>query len=147
MLMKGMFGTFRNPTAHAPKVLWATSRTDALDMLTLASMLHRRLDDESSSWQFSLYFSIRLIGRSSLLVLAVAHQVRHQHGHRGKLHRPAAFAMLAVIGRRHVSERPESPEMLGLRTPVDVLLARVRCRPSPARPGRAARAIRRYATS
>jgi hypothetical protein len=25
-------------------VRWATSRTDALDMLTLASMLHRRLD-------------------------------------------------------------------------------------------------------
>jgi uncharacterized protein (TIGR02391 family) len=44
-LLKGLFGTFRNPTAHAPKVLWATSRTDALDMLTLASMLHRRLDD------------------------------------------------------------------------------------------------------
>jgi len=25
-------------------VAWATSRSDALDMLTLASMLHRRLD-------------------------------------------------------------------------------------------------------
>jgi hypothetical protein len=45
MFMKGLFSTFRNPTAHAPKVLWATSRIDALDMLTLASMLHRRLDD------------------------------------------------------------------------------------------------------
>jgi uncharacterized protein (TIGR02391 family) len=45
MLMKGLFSTFRNPTAHAPKVLWATSRSQALDMLTLASMLHRRLDD------------------------------------------------------------------------------------------------------
>jgi uncharacterized protein (TIGR02391 family) len=44
-LMKGLFSTFRNPAAHAPRVLWATSRTDALDMLTLASMLHRRLDD------------------------------------------------------------------------------------------------------
>jgi len=44
-LMKGLFGTFRNPTAHAPKVRWATSRTDALDMLTLASMFHRRMDD------------------------------------------------------------------------------------------------------
>lgn len=43
-LLKGLFGTFRNPTAHAPKVLWATSRRDALDMLTVASMLHRRLD-------------------------------------------------------------------------------------------------------
>jgi uncharacterized protein (TIGR02391 family) len=45
MLMKGLFSTFRNPAAHAPKVLWATSRSEALDMLTLASMLHRRLDD------------------------------------------------------------------------------------------------------
>jgi uncharacterized protein (TIGR02391 family) len=44
-LMKGMFSTFRNPTAHAARVVWATSRADALDMLTLASMLHRRLDD------------------------------------------------------------------------------------------------------
>jgi len=43
-LLKGLFGTFRNTTAHAPKVLWATSRSEALDMLTLASMLHRRLD-------------------------------------------------------------------------------------------------------
>lgn len=44
-LMKGLFATFRNPTAHAPKVRWATSRAEALDMLTLASMLHRRLDE------------------------------------------------------------------------------------------------------
>jgi uncharacterized protein (TIGR02391 family) len=44
-LLKGLFSTFRNPTAHAPKVLWAVSRRDALDMLTLASMLHRRLDE------------------------------------------------------------------------------------------------------
>lgn len=44
-LLKGLFSTFRNPAAHAPKVAWATSRSDALDMLTLASMLHRRLDE------------------------------------------------------------------------------------------------------
>ena len=43
-LMKGLFSTFRNPAAHAPRAAWATSRSDALDMLTLASMLHRRLD-------------------------------------------------------------------------------------------------------
>jgi hypothetical protein len=43
-LMKGLFNTFRNPAAHAPRVAWATSCSDALDMLTLASMLHRRLD-------------------------------------------------------------------------------------------------------
>ena len=44
-LMKGLFSTFRNPAAHAPKVAWATLRSDALDILTLASMLHRRLDE------------------------------------------------------------------------------------------------------
>jgi uncharacterized protein (TIGR02391 family) len=49
MLMKGLFSTFRNPSAHAPKVLWATSRAEALDMMTLASMLHRRLDESTSS--------------------------------------------------------------------------------------------------
>jgi uncharacterized protein (TIGR02391 family) len=42
LLIKGLFGTFRNPTAHAPRVKWATERDEALDMLTLASM--RRLD-------------------------------------------------------------------------------------------------------
>lgn len=43
-LMKGMFGLFRNTTAHAPKIRWAITEQDAIDMLTLASMLHRRLD-------------------------------------------------------------------------------------------------------
>lgn len=45
MLCKGLFSTFRNPTAHAPKVRWTVERKEALDLLTLASMLHRRLDD------------------------------------------------------------------------------------------------------
>jgi uncharacterized protein (TIGR02391 family) len=43
-LMKGMFGAFRNVTAHAPKVSWTVSEEDALDLLTIASLLHRRLD-------------------------------------------------------------------------------------------------------
>jgi uncharacterized protein (TIGR02391 family) len=43
-LMKGMFGTFRNVTAHAPKITWPISEQDALDLLTIASLLHRRLD-------------------------------------------------------------------------------------------------------
>jgi uncharacterized protein (TIGR02391 family) len=43
-LLKGLFGTFRNTTAHAPKIHWAINEQDALDMLTLASLLHRRLD-------------------------------------------------------------------------------------------------------
>lgn len=43
-LMKGMFGAFRNVTAHAPKISWLISEQDALDLLTIASLLHRRLD-------------------------------------------------------------------------------------------------------
>jgi uncharacterized protein (TIGR02391 family) len=44
MLTKGLFATARNPTAHAPKVKWAVELSDALDVLTIASLLHRRLD-------------------------------------------------------------------------------------------------------
>ncbi|MDA1347675.1 MAG: TIGR02391 family protein [Chloroflexi bacterium] len=44
-LTKGMFGAFRNVTAHAPKVKWPIQERDALDLLTIASYLHRRLDD------------------------------------------------------------------------------------------------------
>jgi uncharacterized protein (TIGR02391 family) len=43
-LIRGVFGTYRNTTAHAPRVRWATERSEAMDMLTLVSMLHRRLD-------------------------------------------------------------------------------------------------------
>lgn len=44
MLMKGMFSAFRNTTAHTPKVKWPISEEDALDIMTLASMIQRRLD-------------------------------------------------------------------------------------------------------
>lgn len=44
MLIKGLFAAMRNPTAHAPRVKWAIELPEALDVLTLASMLHRRLD-------------------------------------------------------------------------------------------------------
>lgn len=43
-LIKGLFGMFRNTTAHAPKIKWKINEQDALDSLTLASMLHRTLD-------------------------------------------------------------------------------------------------------
>ena len=43
-LLIGMFGTFRNPTAHAARVTWRMSEEDALDLFTLASYAHRRLD-------------------------------------------------------------------------------------------------------
>lgn len=43
-LLVGTFGMFRNPTAHSPKVTWAISEEEALDLLSLVSLLHRRLD-------------------------------------------------------------------------------------------------------
>lgn len=43
-IMKGMFAAFRNVTAHAPKISWPISEQDALELLTIASFLHRRLD-------------------------------------------------------------------------------------------------------
>lgn len=44
MLCKGIFGMFRNPTAHAPKVVWKMEKTDAEDLMSLLSLAHRRLD-------------------------------------------------------------------------------------------------------
>lgn len=43
-LALGMFSTFRNTTAHAPRIHWQVSEQDAIDLLTMASFLHRRLD-------------------------------------------------------------------------------------------------------
>jgi uncharacterized protein (TIGR02391 family) len=43
-LVLGLFGTVRNPLAHNPKVEWAMNEQDALDILTLVSLIHRRLD-------------------------------------------------------------------------------------------------------
>ena len=43
-LLIGLFGTIRNPLAHTPKVEWDMSEQDALDILTTASLIHRKLD-------------------------------------------------------------------------------------------------------
>jgi uncharacterized protein (TIGR02391 family) len=43
-LLKGLFGMFRNTIAHEPKIKWIILEQDALDCLTLISMLHRILD-------------------------------------------------------------------------------------------------------
>ena len=43
-LLRGLFGTFRNTTAHAPKITWKIEEQDALDILSLVSLVHRRLD-------------------------------------------------------------------------------------------------------
>ncbi|WP_311042892.1 TIGR02391 family protein [Burkholderia pseudomallei] len=43
-LLIGLFGAVRNPLAHAPKTNWPMSEQDALDILTLVSLIHRKLD-------------------------------------------------------------------------------------------------------
>jgi uncharacterized protein (TIGR02391 family) len=43
-LLIGLFGMVRNPTAHAPKIIWPMPEEDALDILTLVSLVHRKLD-------------------------------------------------------------------------------------------------------
>lgn len=42
-LLKGTYGTFRNPTAHAPRKDWEMKKEDA-DLLSLLSFIHRRID-------------------------------------------------------------------------------------------------------
>jgi uncharacterized protein (TIGR02391 family) len=43
-LLKGLYGTIRNPLAHDPKVEWDMDEQDALDILTMISLVHRKLD-------------------------------------------------------------------------------------------------------
>ena len=43
-LVKGVFGMFRNPTAHELRAKWPMQQDDAEDLLSLASLIHRRLD-------------------------------------------------------------------------------------------------------
>lgn len=44
-LIKGVFSAYRNVTAHTPRVYARISEQDALDLLTLISLLHRRIDE------------------------------------------------------------------------------------------------------
>jgi uncharacterized protein (TIGR02391 family) len=43
-IVKGVFGMFRHPPAHAPKIAWAINRADAEEMFVLLSMIHKRID-------------------------------------------------------------------------------------------------------
>ncbi|MBO2461470.1 TIGR02391 family protein [Actinomadura sp. LCR2-06] len=45
-LLRGIFGTFRNPPAHTPRAAagWALTEADALDLFSMLSLVHRRLD-------------------------------------------------------------------------------------------------------
>lgn len=43
-LVKGVFGMFRNITAHEARIHWPMGKADAEDLLSLASLIHRRID-------------------------------------------------------------------------------------------------------
>ena len=43
-LVRGAFGMFRNATAHAARIHWPMTKSDAEDLLSLVSLLHRRVD-------------------------------------------------------------------------------------------------------
>ncbi|HBA36838.1 TPA: TIGR02391 family protein [Candidatus Falkowbacteria bacterium] len=43
-LLKGVFGMFRNITAHAAKIEWPILAEEAFDLLTLVSLVHKKLD-------------------------------------------------------------------------------------------------------
>jgi len=43
-LLKGLYGTFRGPLAHEAKIEWDMNEQDALDILTMISLVHRKLD-------------------------------------------------------------------------------------------------------
>lgn len=43
-LLKGLYGTIRNPLAHNAKIEWEMDEQDALDTLTTISLVHRKLD-------------------------------------------------------------------------------------------------------
>ena len=43
-LLIGLYGTIRNPLAHNAKIEWDMNEQDALDILTMISLIHRKLD-------------------------------------------------------------------------------------------------------
>ena len=43
-LVRGAFAMFRNPTAHEARIHWPMTKEDAEDLLTVVSLIHRRLD-------------------------------------------------------------------------------------------------------
>lgn len=43
-LLRGTFGMFRNTTAHEARMNWPMAKADAEDLLSLVSLIHRRLD-------------------------------------------------------------------------------------------------------
>ena len=45
LLAEGVFSAFRNPAAHETRLKWHISEQDALDIMGLVSLIHRRVDN------------------------------------------------------------------------------------------------------
>jgi len=43
-IIKGLFGLIRNPTAHTPKIKFVITEAEALDIMTMVSFVHKKLD-------------------------------------------------------------------------------------------------------
>lgn len=43
-LIKGVFGMFRNTTAHSPKIVWQINEDEALDIMTTISLIHKKIE-------------------------------------------------------------------------------------------------------
>jgi uncharacterized protein (TIGR02391 family) len=43
-ILKGLYGTFRNPLSHESKIKWEMNEQDALDIMSTISLIHRKLD-------------------------------------------------------------------------------------------------------
>ncbi|MCF5031549.1 TIGR02391 family protein [Pseudomonas syringae] len=43
-LVRGTFCMFLNPTAHETRIHWAMTKEDAQDLMSIVSLIHRRLD-------------------------------------------------------------------------------------------------------
>lgn len=48
-ILVGLFGSVRNPVAHAPKTSWPMSEQDALDIMSTISFIHRKLDNATQA--------------------------------------------------------------------------------------------------
>jgi uncharacterized protein (TIGR02391 family) len=46
-LIKGVFGMFRNTTAHSPKIVWKMTEDEALDIMTTISLIHKKMNKNS----------------------------------------------------------------------------------------------------
>lgn len=44
-MLKGIFAMFRNPVAHDPRAIRIVTDDELLALLTMLSMVHRRLDN------------------------------------------------------------------------------------------------------